>query len=96
MATTKVTINKGRDFVERVGWTFIQAFAGFLIAANVTDLDNIDWTDLFKGAAVAAGIAALKVIVAWQFNSNESGDLLPGAPVIQPVNPTPPPPNTNP
>lgn len=90
---TRVSINKARDLVERVGWTFIQSFAGFLIAFNITDLNGIDWGDLFKGAAVASGIAALKVIIAQNVGDTPSGELLPGAPVIEPIpNPTPPPP----
>lgn len=65
--------NKIRDFVERVGWTAIQAAAA---AALVTGFN--DWVMTGKIAGTAAIVAALKVVVAQNVGSSGAGDALPG------------------
>jgi hypothetical protein len=71
-----------KDFLERVLWTFAQAFLGFLIAQNI--LDEVDWKRLLVGAAVAGGIAAAKVILAQNTGATNQG-ALPETPVeVQP------------
>ncbi len=61
-----------KDFLERVGWTAIQAAGGavldLLISGEVT----------FKAAAYAAAIAALKVVIAQQAGNRATGDAIPG------------------
>lgn len=76
-----MTINKGRDFLERVGWTFIQTFVGVLVATNI--VGDTDWKEVLYGALVAAGLAAGKVVIAQNVGQNSNGELLPGAPVIE-------------
>lgn len=76
-----VTVNKARDFAERVIWTFIQAFLGFMVAQELTG--SIIWSEVLYGALVAGGVAAAKVIIAQNVGETNAGDLLPGAPVIQ-------------
>lgn len=66
-------VNKYLDFLERVGWTAIQAFAA---TALVTGFD--DWALTGKIAGTAAVGAALKVVAAQQFGDRGSGDAIPG------------------
>lgn len=69
-------INRLRDFVERVGWTALQAGAASAIVA--LSADNIDWGDAAQVTGIAALIAALKVIAAQQIGNRGSGDAIPG------------------
>jgi len=66
-------VNKARDFVERVAWTAIQAFAA---TAIVTGFD--DWALTLKVAGGAAVIAALKVIAAQNVGDSGDGAAIPG------------------
>lgn len=66
-------VNKWLDFLERVGWTAIQAFAA---TALVTGFD--DWTLTLKVAGTAALASSLKVIVAQNVGDRGSGDAIPG------------------
>jgi hypothetical protein len=68
-----MTVNRWKDFLERVVWTAIQAAAA---AALATGFD--DWALTLKIAAAAAAAAALKVIVAQQFGDHPTGDAIPG------------------
>lgn len=70
---TGARVNKYLDFLERVGWTLIQAAAG---AAIVTGFD--DWAMTLKIAGTAGLLAALKVVTAQQVGDNGSGDAIPG------------------
>lgn len=69
-------VSKLRDFVERVGWTFIQAAAG----AGIVALSDpaIDWNTAIKLVLVTGGVAALKVLAAQQVGTRGSGDAIPG------------------
>lgn len=84
-----VKVNKFKDFIERVGWTAIQAAA----AAGVTALTDphITWGAALKIVGVAAGVAAMKVIGAQNVGDSGLGDALPGTSVVE-TTPTPPPP----
>lgn len=68
-----MTVIKLRDFVERVGWTAIQAAAA---AALATGFDN--WTLTGKVAGLAALAAALKVVTAQNVGSSRDGAAIPG------------------
>lgn len=59
------------DACERVGWTFVQAFAAALLAAGVFD------SGALTIGATAAVIAALKAIVATKVGDRESAATLP-------------------
>lgn len=53
--------------VERILWTFVQALGGALLAvvtAEGFDWETADWRRALIGAAIAAGIATLKGLVA--------------------------------
>jgi hypothetical protein len=71
-------VNQVKDFAERVGWTFIQAFVGVMVLQLIKDGTNVDWKDTAYGALIAALVAAGKVIIAQQFGDRGSGDAIPG------------------
>lgn len=73
-----VRINKAKDFLERVTWTAVQAFAATAIA---TGFDN--WNLTLKVAGIAALTAALKVIAAQNIGRHDDGAAIPGG-VIEP------------
>lgn len=70
-------VNRLLDFLERVGWTAVQAGAAVLI---VSGFDAEAW----KVAATAAGLAALKVLVAQRVGDSGMGDAIPGGRVVEP------------
>lgn len=67
-----MTVNRFKDFIERVGWTAFQAACGAVV--DLITSGEITW----RSALYAAGFAALKVIVAQQFGTRGSGDAIPG------------------
>lgn len=69
-------INRLKDFVERVGWTFIQAAA----AAAITALSSpeLTWETGLKFVGTAGALAVLKVLAAQQVGDRGSGDAIPG------------------
>lgn len=69
-------VNRLRDFVERVGWTAVQASAGAGLTA-LTD-DSLDWNTGLRFVGITTAIAVLKVITAQQVGSRGSGDAIPG------------------
>jgi hypothetical protein len=85
-------VNKAKDLIERVGWTFIQAYIALgavdWIASGI-NLSLLHELYLSLGAAVAATI---KVFVAQSVGSRGSGDAIPGgvvAPAAAPDAPIP-------
>lgn len=76
-----VRVNRVADFVERVGWTTIQAAS----AAALTAISSPDltWDTGLKMVGIAAAVAALKVIVAQNIGKTPTGDAIPGG-VIEP------------
>lgn len=51
------------DFLERVGWTFVQALAGSVAAGgSAVSFGTFDWRAALIGGGTAAGFAALKVL----------------------------------
>lgn len=72
------------DLLERSAWTFFQTFVGVFIATGVLDSTSLD-TVALKAAAIAAGIAAVKAVIAQQFG-NGTAATVPGA--DEPILPT--------
>jgi hypothetical protein len=69
-----------RDVLERVAWTFLQAFAATLIASGFFSVDNVtDLSILQKAgvAGVAAVLSLLKGVVASQIGSPYTAATLP-------------------
>lgn len=62
-----------KDLLERTLWTAVQAFAGVLVATDVTG--SVQWKDVFIAAGVAAGLAVAKALVAFQFGNPDSAAL---------------------
>ena len=65
-------INKMKDFIERVGWTAIQAAAGAVLDLMISGEISL------RAVGYAAAIAALKVVVAQRVGDSGSGDAIPG------------------
>lgn len=65
--------NKALDFFERVGWTAMQAAAAAAIVALTSN--GITWAAGIKTVAIAAALAALKVLVAQNMGKSASGSL---------------------
>lgn len=65
-----------KDFIERVGWTAIQATAGAALVVLTTD--NIIWGDAIKFVGVAVAVAVVKVVIAQQAGDTSTGEAFPG------------------
>lgn len=79
-----VKVNRWLDLLDRVGWTFLQAFAGTMVVLGFND-----WEDALKASAAAAVIAVVKVLAGQQTGSDDLGAVVPGQ-VLEattPVNP---------
>lgn len=59
------------DAAERIGWTFVQAAGASVLVAGGFDID------VWKTAAVAGGLAAIKVLIALKIGSSDSAATLP-------------------
>jgi len=70
-------INKWLDLLDRVGWTFIQAFGASIIVLGFND-----WKMALGTGAIAAFGSAAKTTVAQQ-TGDGAGDLIPGKEVIK-------------
>jgi hypothetical protein len=68
-----MTIDKIRDFVERVVWTAIQSAAATAIATGFDD-----WSLTAKVVGIAALVSALKVIAAQNVGTHSDGAAIPG------------------
>jgi hypothetical protein len=66
-----VNVNKTKDFLERVLWTAIQAGAATAIVALSSD--SVDWEHAAKTTAIAAAIAALKVLAFQNIGDTDLG-----------------------
>ena len=71
-----MTVNRLKDFIERVGWTAIYAIA----AAGLTVLtsNGITWMEALKFVGISTAIAVCKVVIAQQAGGRGSGDAIPG------------------
>ena len=79
---TGVRVNKWLDFLDRVGWTAVQAAAAALLV-YLTDTDAIGWETGIKFVAIATAVAVLKVIVGQNTGTDDTGALI-GEPVVEP------------
>ena len=74
------------DLLERTGWTAVQAFAGVLLGSYATM--GVDWATVFVSAGIAAGIAAIKCLIAFRFGDPDTATfdvLKPEPPEPEPV-----------
>lgn len=65
-----------KDFLERVGWTAIQATAAAALVVLTTS--DIDWETGLKFVGTAVAIAVAKVVIAQQVGDSKTGDAFPG------------------
>jgi hypothetical protein len=73
-----VTVNRPRDFIERLVWTLIELVGG-LGAGELLTGDALSWwTPLFVGI-----ITACKIAAAQHFGENDDGAAIPGG-VLEP------------
>lgn len=82
MAAANPVVNRWLDLADRVGWTAVQAFFGFLVA-NVAIDGVVDWGQVLLGAGIAALIGVAKVIIGQNTGTDDTGSLI-GQSVIQP------------
>lgn len=81
-----VKFNKVKDLVERVGWTFIQAWISLGALDWLASGINLNLVHQLAISAGAAAAATIKVLIAQHFGTRNSGDAIPGG-VIEPTNP---------
>lgn len=68
----KLVVNRGRDFMERVGWTAIEAGLGAL--TDYIASGEVTW----RGAVYAVGFAVIKVVGAQRIGKTNDGAAIPG------------------
>jgi hypothetical protein len=73
-----VKFNRWVDLLDRVAWTFVQAFAATLIVLGFNN-----WKDSLGAAAIAGAGAALKTVVSQNVGNSPLGDGVPGASVVE-------------
>jgi hypothetical protein len=79
---THVRVNRWLDFLDRVGWTAIQAACGATVV--VLTSDGVNWEEGAKMVGVAAAVATLKVVAAQRAGKTDLGSAVPGD-VIEPA-----------
>lgn len=77
------------DIAERVGWTFVQAFAGSVAAAGqATAAGQFDWKSAAAGGGVAALVSLLKCLgLTASKAATDDAPPAPPAPAVAPVAP---------
>jgi hypothetical protein len=66
-------VNRWLDLLDRVGWTFIQAYVGSAVILGISE-----WEETLGIALGAAVVAAAKVVVAQRSGSDDLGAAVPG------------------
>lgn len=77
--------NKVADLLDRSIWTFAQAAVGSLVAANLFSSTSVDWRSVLAAAAVAGGMAVLKVMGVNTSVAQVISSVLPGSEPVSPV-----------
>jgi hypothetical protein len=70
-------VNKTKDFLERVGWTFLEAYIGLGAIDWIANGVNLSLLHQFYGGLGAAAAATIKVLWAQRTGSG-AGDAIPG------------------
>lgn len=60
------------DAAERIVWTFVQAFAGSIVALGLDDVVNS-----LKISAVAGALSAAKSLAGWKIGNDDTSSTLP-------------------
>ena len=73
-----VVVNKLKDFIDRVGWTFIEAYIGLGAIDWISNGINISLLHNLYAGLGAATAATIKVLIAQRIGQHGSGDAVPG------------------
>ena len=73
-----VQVNKLKDFLERVGWTFLQVEIGLGLLDWINSGINLSFVHTVYTSLGAAAVATVKVLLAQNVGSRGSGDAIPG------------------
>lgn len=71
-------VNQAKDFVERVGWSFIETYISLGALDWVSKGINLSLLHQLYGSLGVAVAAAIKVVLAQRVGSRGSGDAIPG------------------
>ncbi len=77
-----VRINKYVDLLDRVAWTFIQSFVGFVSVDALLNAE-LSWQTKLVAPAIAALLAAAKTVFGQNTGSDGTGAVVPGAQVVE-------------
>lgn len=67
------------DLLERVIWTFLQAFGAAFLVDNAADQVELSLRDKLIFSATAGGIAVLKCLLATQVGDSNTAQAIPGS-----------------
>lgn len=73
-----IKVNKAKDLIERVGWTFVEAYIGLGALDWITNGINLNLVHQLYGGLGAAAVAAIKVLLSQRVGAHGSGDAIPG------------------
>jgi hypothetical protein len=71
-------INKVKDFIERVGWTFLEVEISLGLLDWLSSGLNVNFVHQLYASLGAAAAATIKVLWAQRVGSSGSGDAIPG------------------
>lgn len=71
-------VNRAKDYLERVGWTFIEAELALGATDWLSDGINLSLWHKFYASLGAAAAATVKVLLAQRQGARGSGDAIPG------------------
>lgn len=71
-------VNKVKDFVERVGWTLIQAYIALGLLDWLASGFNLDFLHQVYASLGAALAATIKVLIGQRLGNTGMGDVIPG------------------
>lgn len=73
-----MNVNKTKDFVERVGWTFLQVEISLGAIDWLSSGINLSAWHSFVASLAAAAVATVKVLIAQHFGQHGDGAAIPG------------------
>lgn len=80
-----VKLDKVKDFIERVGWTFIQVEIGLGALDWLSKGVNLSFLHILYGSLGAALAATIKVLLAQNVGKHPDGAAIPGGVLEGPV-----------
>lgn len=71
-------VNRVKDFIERVGWTFIQVEVGLGALDWLSDGINLSFWHVLYASLGSATTATIKVLIAQSAGNHNDGAAIPG------------------